>query len=92
MLSPKIQRSLNTRATCRIPAKGAGPSKPQSKKLCPRSVTAALYVRFRSRQQHTFAEKMLPLCGKSSADTWKLEKGLAELRRRSRRRRKRRAI
>ena len=33
-------------------------------------LTAALYARFRSRQDHTFAKKMLSAMRKSSAATW----------------------
>ena len=54
------RRSPNTAASCRIPAKAAGRFRPRSKKLfrwmC---LSAALFTRFRSRQEHTFAEKML---------------------------------
>ena len=47
-------------ASSRIPAKAAGPSMPAIDEAVPAEVlTAALYARFRSRQEHTFAEKIL---------------------------------
>jgi len=55
-------------------------------------LTAALYVRFRSRQQHTFAEKMLSAMRQKFGGHVEAGEGLAELRRRSRRRRKTAAI
>ena len=49
-----------TRATWRIPAKAAGPCRRRSRRRCrPRCSPPPLYARFRSRQDHTFAEKVL---------------------------------
>ena len=50
----------NTQDTCRIRARAGGRFRRRIDEAVPADVlTAALYVRFRSRQQHTFAEKML---------------------------------
>jgi 6-phosphogluconate dehydrogenase (decarboxylating) len=43
----------------KIQAKGGGPSWPQLKKVPADVLSASLYTRFRSRQTHTFAEKVL---------------------------------
>ena len=49
-----------TPATSRTPAKAAGPCEAAIEEAVPAEVlTAALYARFRSRQDHTFAEKVL---------------------------------
>jgi 6-phosphogluconate dehydrogenase len=58
--SRRIKISPRTRVLYRIPARAAGRSWRPSRKPCrPTFLSAALYARFRSRQEHTFAEKML---------------------------------
>ena len=57
---PKTRSSPATPATSPTPAKAAGPSRRPSRRPCrPTVLTAALFARFRSRQDHTFAEKVL---------------------------------
>ena len=62
--------STVTPASCRTPARAAGRSMAAIEEAVPADVlTAALYVRFRSRQEHTFAEKVLSAMRLSSAGT-----------------------
>ena len=57
------------RLSSMIPAKAAGPSRRRSRKRCrPKCSPPSLFVRFRSRQDHTFAEKIL------SADALRLRR------------------
>ena len=52
--------SRGTRALFRIPVRATRRSSLQSEEaISAEGLTAALFARFRSRQEHTFAEKML---------------------------------
>ena len=57
---PKTRRSRDTPATSKTRARAAGRCMAAIEESVPADVlTASLYTRFRSRQDHTFAEKVL---------------------------------
>jgi len=73
-ISPLPRSRTTTRwdqipATSRIPGEGRWNVNARSTRPCRAEVRAALYARFRSQQDHTFAEKILRRCAPALAAT-----------------------